>query len=576
LIVPPDVCLPITEQPSARHPTTPGFASAAKLGTDPEVPLATPYTHLRWLGLVLAASLLIVLRASWPALTHQNIVLDDVRQHAFWVPRLHDPELFRGDPIADYFAAQASPGHTALYFVATLAMDPISFSKLLPLVLTLAQAGCAYLLGWRLFSQHRVAALGAILLTWLTWWFDDIGSASPRSFGSPLLVAFLAFLAGRQRAAALATLVLQALFYPVACGVMLGTQALWLVARARRRMLAPSYRTELRWLLASSVLVSGLVLLERLSTTSYGPLISLEQARQMPEFQSGGRVSYFNPNPIDFWLVGPRTGIGFWRNVPQLGETPILLLAMLPAAALGLWLAAARGGLTRRPPVHLPKLLLLACLLGASFALFFLAHALAFRLYLPARQVQFSLPVVLALAAALFAELLAERLASCRPTRAGTLVVLGTAMLLLAWRPPVDASYVVGSHTQLYAYLRSLPKDTLVAALPQDASSLPLFGQRPVFVSYEHAIPYHPKYYEPLRRRMDALQEAYFAESPRPIIELAEREGIALIVANTNALERAHRGRTMPLGLEQLVAHCATLRDHELVAIPLTCAQAQE
>src|SRR5207248_4244300 len=216
--------------------------------------------RLCWCAVALAAGLLFALRVSAPAFQAYYAVEEDVRQHVFWVPRLHDPELFRADPIADYFAAQAPPGFVATYFLGTLAWDAISFSKLLPFALTLLLTGFGFLLGRRLFRRTLPAGLGAVLLAWSAWQYDDLASATSRSFATPLLVAFLAFLVAEQRRAALATLALGALVYPLGCAIMLGVQALWLVGRARRGLFSGAYRRELAWLLAAVALAAGLTL----------------------------------------------------------------------------------------------------------------------------------------------------------------------------------------------------------------------------------------------------------------------------------------------------------------------------
>src|SRR5436190_20163147 len=86
-----------------------------------------------WLLLTVIVSLGIALRVSRPALVNPLVVHDDVRQHVFWVPRLHDPALFAGDWIADYYEAQAPAGYRAVYWLLTLGVDAVQASKLLPL-----------------------------------------------------------------------------------------------------------------------------------------------------------------------------------------------------------------------------------------------------------------------------------------------------------------------------------------------------------------------------------------------------------------------------------------------------------
>ena len=534
-----------------------------------------PRTHLPWLGLAIAAGLFFALHASAPALEQPYAVEEDIRQHLFWVPRLHDPELFRNDPIADYFEAQASPGHIALYFVATLFTDPISFSKLLPLALTPLLAGFGYLLGWRLSRRPVAAGLGAALLCWTVWWQDDLASATPRCFATLLLVAFLAFLVGRQSWAALAAFTLQALIYPLGCTVMLGTQALWILGRAGREIVAPSYRRELAWLVVGVVVLAVVGLLGREPAARWGPMVTIEQAQSMEEFGWDGRVSYFHPDPVKFWIRSTHTGLAMRQKDSWQGGLPPTTVPLLLAAALGGWVLAGRLGLTRGPDLPAESRLLLD-LFAASFLLFFAAHLLAFRLYLPSRQVQFSLPVVAGLGAGLLLGLLVRRvargLAPGQPAAVARLLAVGMVGLLVVHPPPEGDFYTVGRHQRLYAYLQAQPKNTLVAALPNDGSNLPLFAQRSVVASWEHMLPYHPAYYEPLRQRTETLIEAYFAESPRPILDLAEREGADVLLANLPALEKARRAPDRPLGLEMLAERCGALRDRELVAVPVTCA----
>lgn len=562
--------------------------------------------RLIWGFLALASGLLFALRASWRALTEWYVVHDDARQHIFWIPRLHDPELFPNDPIADYFAAQAPPGFVALYFLGTLLLDAVTFNKLLVLVLTVSLSGFAYLLGLRLFRHAAAAGLSSVLLAWSVWHYDYLASATPRSFTAPLLVVFLAFLVARQRLASLTTLALQALVYPPGCALMLTVQLLWLVhgwlysyrrhslsfvpsspsAPTRRGRASSLWRGDsgVLWLAAAAALALGLTLLGQRSAAIYGPIVSAEEAREMAEFRPGGRANYFSDDPLHFWLTSTRSGLALAPRDATAFGIPAMLIPLTLAGALAAWMLAAKLRLTGQPAIPRRSVLLLH-LLAASLALFFAAHVLLFRLYLPSRHVQFSLPIVWSFSAGLMLTLtlehLAGRLARGRlsrasdrpPPAAGRRLALAALGLLLASAPQPGGYYIQGRHLELYDYLRARPKDTLVAALPRDSSRLPIFTQRSVLVSLEHSLPYHRSYYEPLRRRTRALLQAYYADSPELIVELAEREGVDVIVANTDALERRRGRDDFPLGLETLAEQCAAVRDRELVAIPVECVR---
>src|SRR4029078_9015890 len=125
-------------------------------------------------------------------------------------------------------------------------------------------------------------------------------------------------------------------------------------------------------------------------------MITAAESRNMPEFQDGGRASFWVSDPVKFWLDSNHRGLALRRKDRLLGGLPALTIPFALAVALGLWAFAARLGLVARPAVPRRAGLLVGLLLSA-FILYFAAHALLFRLYLPARQVQFSLPIIWAM-----------------------------------------------------------------------------------------------------------------------------------------------------------------------------------
>ena len=324
---------------------------------------------------------------------------DDVRQHAFWVSRLHDPSLFRDDPIADYYAAQAPPVYTAAYYLLTLAMDAPTASKLLPLGLTVLLACAGFALGRALFGRSDAAALGSVLLCWSAWQYDDLASASARSFAMPLLALFFAALAADRYRAALVVLALQALVYPLGCAPMLAVAATWMVGRALVTGLPgghphlPATSPTLVHLLVMTAVAGGLTILGRVPAARYEPVVSAEQARAMPELRPGGRSTFFGTDPYQFWLESTRSGLALAPKDDLLGGLPALTLPFGLAVVLAAWIVLGRTGRVAQPTIP-PRAVLLLVVLAASLALFLAAHLLLFRLYLPARHVQFTLPIV--------------------------------------------------------------------------------------------------------------------------------------------------------------------------------------
>ena len=583
-------------QAMAAEPLVPELSTVAVSSSSCDQPCASRVRRAFWLALSVAVSLGFALRTSRSALVNPLVVHDDVRQHVFWVPRLHDPALFAGDWIADYYQSQAPAGYQAVYWLVTLGVDAVLASKLLPIGLTVVLAVAGFLLGRALWRRAEAAALGAILLAWAVWQYDDLASATPRAFALPLLTIQLAALAAGRWRLALAVLPVQALFYPLGCALSVVTLGLWMVwdrGRVRGRLwLRALPIRKLLWLGAVTLVSLVLVGLGQLDAARYGPTVSAAEARRMPEFQQGGRAAYFIPDPYEFWIESSRSGFALKPRDAWLEELPALTIPFVLAAALGARLVLGRFGRVAPPRVPRSGGLLLI-LLGGSLLLFAAAHLLLFALYLPARHVQFSLPLVWALAGGLCWVLLGDRLAGWlagrldprRRARLGSaaalsgaeaFALLGVALLALHAPPPGDF-YVTGRQPAIYEFLHQTPTGTLVGALPADSNILPMLGQRPILTSFEHALPYQPGYYEPLRERTEAFRDAYYAPTLGPLVEVLDAQGVDLVIANTEALERRRRAeRERPPALEKALDRCGVLRERDLVVVSVVCLRATE
>lgn len=573
-----------------------------------------PHETRLWLAGALLFTLLFIGRTMAPALGPGETIQDDARQHVFWMLRFRDPELFRDDLIADYFQSVAPPGYTALYWALSLAIDPRLASKILPLVIGLVAAGFTFLLTRRLHPSPAAAFLATVLLSWYVWQYDDLASGSPRAFLLPTVAALCwALVAGRPTLAVVLT-VLGALLYPTAgvLGVaLLGVRAVasgeWRstgVTRKRTSLppLVTSATRDVRHsslvpFLAAAALV-GAVLVPELLPSPFGPTVSAERARQMAEFGPGGRTALFFPDPYRYWVQSYRTGLDLRVADSVFPRVPILfelatLSTLLPAAMI----------LRRRLPTARrlsPKVQILPQLLAASFGLFFAAHVLLFGLYLPARFVQWTLPLVLSVAAGLGLGVLIEEIATRAPgsgpftTKLAWSLTVGLALSLALYPAHYDGNWVRDRHPTITEYLSNQPKDVLVAGAPTEADSVPAFAERRVLVAREYALPYQMGYYGELQRRTRDLIEAYYAESPRRVAEIADHYGVDLFLVNRAAFDRgtfadAWAGEFEPFtsqiegeiegrprrggrfALLELARRCAVVDDGEVAVVPAMC-----
>ena len=168
-----------------------------------------------WLTLSLLIATLYGTLAVQFAFSHDYMVQDDARQHVFWMRRFLDPELFPNDRIADYFQSVAPLGYRALYyFMAKLGIDPIVWSKVLPLVLGFITTGYCFGVAVQLLPIPLTGFIAAVLLNQNLWMQDGLISGTPKAFIYPILLAFLYYGMRQSLLGMGIAITLLGLFYP--------------------------------------------------------------------------------------------------------------------------------------------------------------------------------------------------------------------------------------------------------------------------------------------------------------------------------------------------------------------------
>src|SRR5215211_5883000 len=102
---------------------------------------------------------------------------------------------------------------------------------------------------------------------------------------------------------------------------------------------------------------------------------------------------------------------------------------------------------------------------------------------------------------------------------------------------PADGRFKVDRYPLVTEYLRSLPKDALVAGPPADLDFVPTFAQRPILAGFQYAVAFHHGYYDQLRRRLDDLIAAYYAEDLREVMAFAARYRVAVFLVDRGAFQ---------------------------------------
>ena len=485
---------------------------------------------LCWLGLALFLTVIYGLLALNRAFESDYVFQDDARQHIFWMSRFIDPELFQNDLIADYYESVSPWGVKTLYRgVAMLGIEPQLFNKFLPGILALIITVFAFAVSLELLPIPFGAFVTALMFSQNVWAGKGTISGTAKDFVYPLYFVFLYFWLRRSLVGICITILLASIFYPPTVLIFAGALflQLWQV-----KGFIPRLNRDRRVLLFSGVglAVSFVLLLPyALSSGEYGPTVTLEQARNIPQFTEGGRTAFFDDNPWEYWISGRRTGLRLYESfVPDLAVAGLFLPL--------LYKFPQRFRLLDKIS---PKISYLRDLLLASFGWFLIAHAVLFKLYLPSRYIARTLRVVMIIAAAMVLMAVLEAIlnwAIDRSNQTKSLTALSATALLivlllgypLSQESFLDTGYVTGQHPELYEFLKQQPKDILIASLTEEADNIGSFTNRSVLSSREHAIPYHMGYFEPLIQRISDSIEAQYSPDIVIVRDFVNRYGIDL------------------------------------------------
>ncbi|MCT7987791.1 hypothetical protein [Laspinema olomoucense] len=477
------------------------------------------------------------------AFNGEYIVQDDARQHVFWMQRFVNPDLFPGDYIADYFQSVAPAGYTAVYRgMALLGLEPLLFSKLLPIALALITTIYCFGLTLQLFPLPLAAFISSLLLNQSLWMKFDVVSASPRAFLYPLFVGFLYYLSRNQLVGSCVAIALLGLFYPQYVFIGSVLFLLRLIAwQSWRISLSRDWRDYLFSGIGLAV-AFAVMLPYALKTNEYGPVLTAADAVTSPELWPGGRNSFYHKNPFYFWLIGERSGI-----LPPL---------LPPLIWVGIFLPWVCRYPSRFPLVSQlsPGLQLLKNLILASLLMFFAAHSLLFRLHLPSRYIDHSFRIVLAVATGILLAILIDwALEVLTPFSGQGQQVIAAGMTLLftvglIFYPNYTPSfprtnYRPGPFPDLYQFFQQQPQDSLIASLSGEANNLPTFSHRSILVGREYAIPYHQGYYREFSQRMRDVIRAQYSGDKTVVQGVIEQYGIDFWLIEQSAFEPGYFAR---------------------------------
>lgn len=554
-------------------------------------------TTIFWFCLSLTCATALALLALQRPFSSEYVVQDDVRQHVFWMQRFVDPSLFPNDLIANYFQSVAPWGYTTVYQVlSAIGIHPLLASKLLPLPLALITTAFCFGTSLQILPVPLAGFISSVLLNQNLLRSDDLYSATPRAFLYPFFLVFLYFLLKRSVLPCAIAMAGLGLFYPqvmfMACGVLILSLVRWEQGRLR---LSPDRQDFLICGVGlASATIALLIYVLQQDTSQFGPAIGVAEAKQLPEFWGSGRLSFFNNDPMVYWVTGQRSGL-FPRPDRLFAPVLILIGFLLP--------------ILLRFPNQFPlvqqvtgSIRVLWLMLLASVGLYFMAHLLLFKLHLPSRYTQHSFRIVLVLAAGIVLTVLIDSAfrwaALSRRSRLKSGLAIGTASLvglLLISFPlvyPRVPGYTKGRAPELYQFFAQQPKDIVIASIAREADFIPTFSQRSVLAAQEYGIVYHQGYYNQFRERMTDILQAQYSADLNQVRAFTNKYGIDFWLLDKDAFKPkyfkskawiqqqyepaaqdaiATLNRNIYPVVEQAMERCAVFSQNKLVVLQADC-----
>jgi hypothetical protein len=480
----------------------------------------------------------ISINAYYPALVNDYVINGDIAQHVYWMEQFRDQELFRNDLLTEFAKTIQPWGFIEVYRLGSNFADPLWISKILPILMFVLSSVYVFKLV-QIFAGSFTGFLAACLFMTMPIFLDTMSSGTARTFGLPFLIMFLHYLVKKDHAKASFVLMLQPLFYPVVFLISSLTYLLTFIElRTWRNLLNQQCIAKvIGFALAGIIGVATLAAKQVLDhKPSLGITVTRNEMNGRPEFSSAGRFQivptdslvrsmiWISTVPIIGFIVESPLYLSIRKAKPAFVNPELVSLIMLPVIVVVLLFLVreVKAGSLSIPPE-------LCYLVIASAVMYKIADWVLFRLYLPSRYLQYSIPVVGLIILSLTIGRLIASVKQLRTRR--ILKVAAIAFLLLHFSINRGIGLSDKSdNRELYTYLSTLPKNTLIAAHPYLADYIPTFSKRKVFINFELSHTWADKYWLTVKARTFDFFDAYYTENPATVTAFCKKYHIDYLI----------------------------------------------
>jgi hypothetical protein len=478
------------------------------------------------------------INSQYPALVNDYIVNGDVPQHIYWMQQFLDGELFRDD-ILTAFAKHMQPyGLIVFYRVATIAVDPIFASKVVPILMYVLSTLYLFRLV-KYIGGDLSGLLAAVLFIIIPPFITVMVGGTARTFAYPLVIMFLYYLIRKEYLKASVMVVLQAACYPMVSLVSLLCYLLTFL-KGQLYKLSLDVQREKMLCYVCAVLASIVILgakYHSLHTSSLGRagVVTRPQMLDKAEFSERGRFQiipqrsvlqalvFMSTTPFMEFIVASPLYLAIRHAKPVFLNPAAVSLVMF--CIMG-FVVLFLGNEIKQARLSIPPELIYVVI--ASAIMYQVADWLLFKLYLPMRYLQFTVPLIVLIAVSLMIVRLTARLSSHQ----SKIVTVAVIAFLLAHFNILKGTGLSDKteYKNLYLYLNSLPKSVLIAAPPYIADYIPTFTKKKVFINFELAHPWARSYWEVIKSRPQEFFEAYYSDQIDAVAHFCKKNGIDYLV----------------------------------------------
>lgn len=166
-------------------------------------------------------------------------------------------------------------------------------------------------------------------------------------------------------------------------------------------------------------------------------------------------------------------------------------------------------------------------LLSASILLYVVARLMLMKLFLPSRYLEFSLNIFYCVLIAVCIRIAIEHFKARRfafPLIASALVAIGAVRLY-------DVGlYDYSNAVDVFRFVQSTPKASLIAGHPDMMDNVTTFGTRKAFITYELSHTWYKRYWKEVKQRTFDFFHAYYSDDARLVRDFCRKYGIDYLV----------------------------------------------